>query len=114
MEIEQMTIKQFLEFKEMFSKNKTKPKKVDRGICIVILQRGWVMVGHLKQKGHECVLEKASVIRSWGTSNGLGEIVLNGPTSSTKLDKCGFVRFHELTSIAIMECNKEKWESKLI
>ena len=113
MNIENMTIKQFLELKNIFEKPKKESKEIDMGICVVILQRGWVSVGYLKKKGHDCILEKSAVIRNWGTSNGLGEIVLNGPTSNTKLDKSGVTRFHELTSIAIMECNKDKWEKHL-
>lgn len=113
MELENMTVKQFLELNSLFKKNKSAPQEKDMGISIVILQRGWVMVGYLTKKGHDCILEKASVIRNWGTSNGLGEIVINGPTSSTKLDKCGVVRFHELTSIAIMQGEKCKWEKHL-
>lgn len=79
-------------------------------VKIVILQRGWVMVGRLEKKGSECKLHNASVIRTWGTTKGLGELS-NGPTPSTKLDKCnGAVEFHELTVIAMLSCNNENWK----
>ena len=59
------------------------------------------MVGYLAKSGNECKLAKASVIRSWGTTKGLGEIAGNGPTSNTKLDKCyGLVEFDYLTVVA--------------
>lgn len=35
-------------------------------VKIVILQRGWVMVGRFERKGSDCKLINASVIRSWG------------------------------------------------
>ena len=81
-------------------------------IKIVILQRGWVMVGRFERNGSDCKLHNASVIRSWGTTKGLGEIAKNGPTSSTKLDPCnGLVEFDYLTVVASISCEEEKWKS---
>lgn len=81
-------------------------------IKIVILQRGWVFVGRFSKVGTECKLDNAYCIRQWGTTKGIGELV-SGPTSSTKLDDCGTVRFHELTIIASIDCEESKWNSKL-
>ncbi len=53
---------------------------------IVILQRGWVMVGRLERNGSDCKLHNAAVVRKWGTTKGLGEIAQNGPTKDTVLD----------------------------
>jgi len=90
------------------------PKSIDSKVKIVILQRGWIMVGHYSQKGSDCSLTQASVIRSWGTTKGLGEIAANGPTSSTKLDPCrGLVEFDRLTVVATISCDEDKWEGKL-
>jgi len=89
-------------------------KQVESAIKIVILQRGWVMVGRLERKGSDCVLHNASVIRSWGTTKGLGEIAGAGPTSTTKLDKTnGVVNFDYLTVVATIDCDEEKWDGKL-
>ena len=82
-------------------------------VRIVILQRGWVMVGRYSESGDDCKLESASVIRIWGTSHGLGEIAQDGPTSLTKLDKCPTVRFHRLTVVATMDCEESKWVKHL-
>lgn len=91
-----------------------KLKANDSDIKIVILQRGWCMVGRLERKENECKLYDASVIRSWGTTRGLGEIAEGGPTTSTKLDKCnGLVEFDYLTVVASISCNKDKWEGAL-
>lgn len=82
-------------------------------VKIVILQRGWVMVGYFERNGNDCRLSKASVVRSWGTTKGLGEIA-NGPTSSTKLDKCnGLVEFDYLTVVAMVSCKESAWADKL-
>ena len=78
---------------------------------IVILQRGWVVVGDLaKGKGPEQELLDASVIRIWGTKKGLGEIALNGPTPTTILDACGTVRFHEMAVVCRLDVNETKWD----
>lgn len=84
----------------------TSLKDTVKKICI--LQRGWVMVGDFERNGNDCTLTNASVIRVWGTTKGLGEIALNGPTSATKLDPCGTARFDYLTTIAVLDCS-EKW-----
>ena len=81
---------------------------------IVCLQRGWVMVGYLEKTGSECKLKNASVIRNWGTTKGLGEIAMSGPTINTKLDKCGgIVEFDYLTVVATISCEESKWTSAL-
>ncbi len=72
-------------------------------IRILVLQRGWVVVGNYSESGDECVLTDASVIRRWGTSKGLGELV-NGPLESTVLDPCGAVRAHKLAVVMQIEC----------
>lgn len=82
---------------------------------IVILQRGWVMVGRLERKGNDCVLHQASVIRIWGTKKGLGEIASNGPTKDTVLDKTGgVVEFDYLTIVASISINESQWAKELI
>ena len=87
--------------------------KEKEDVRIVILQRGWVMVGNYSKDGEQCFLRNASVLRWWGTTRGLGEIAVGGPTAKTKLDPCGEVEFHVLTTIAIMRCDAEKWHDAL-
>lgn len=86
--------------------------KKDSPIKICILQRGWVMVGRFTRDGNDCTLTNASVIRIWGTTKGLGEIALNGPTRDTILDSCGTARFDYLTTIAVLDCSND-WDNKL-
>ncbi len=89
-------------------------KIIDDDIRIVILQRGWVFVGYFKRDGDDCKLSKANNIRRYGTTKGLGEIALNGPTEETILDKChGVVEFDKLTIIATIACEVSKWENVL-
>lgn len=77
---------------------------------IVVLQRGWVVVGKMTKEGNACVLTEASVIRRWGTTGGLPELAEKGPLTETKLEKAAHpVRFHYLTSILTLECGA-KWK----
>ena len=83
-------------------------------IKIVILQRGWVMIGRFEKTGSECRLTNASVIRNWGTTKGLGELAFDGPKKDTKMDSCGGdVEFDYLTVVAAISCNEEIWAKKL-
>lgn len=92
----------------------SKPEALDGDIKIVILQRGWILVGRFSRKGSDCKMTDASVIRNWGTTKGLGEIAQSGPTASTKLDKCfGLVEFDYLTMVASISCEEKVWEQKL-
>jgi len=79
-------------------------------IQILVLQRGWVVVGETKKEGSEVVVGKSSVIRRWGTTKGLGEIALGGPTADTVLDPAGTVRVHELAVVMTIDCDAEKWQ----
>lgn len=87
------------------------PKNSD--IKIVVLQRGWVMIGRYSKDGDICTLEDAHVIRTWGTTKGLGELAFEGKQSSTKLDKAGHVEFHILTVVATLNCVDSKWDKEL-
>lgn len=81
---------------------------------IVVLQRGWVLVGIFEREGNDCQLHNASVIRIWGTTKGLGELAEGGPTDSTKLDKChGLVQFDYLTMVFSICVDPDKWQNVL-
>lgn len=93
---------------------KNPPTTVNSPIKIVILQRGWCMVGRFEKKDSDCKLFEASVIRKWGTTKGLGELAQNGPLEDTNLDPChGLVEFDYLTVVAMISCDEKSWEGKL-
>lgn len=88
-------------------------KEFDGDIKIVVLQRGWIYIGKFERIGNDCKLHNSYCIRTWGTTKGLAELV-NGVTSTTKLDKCdGVVEFDWLTVVHTLTANKNAW-SKLI
>lgn len=83
----------------------TKPTKKQ----IVVLDRGWIVVGDVTKSGDYVHINNASVIRRWGTKEGLGELAENGPQSETKLDKCPSCQVHKLSVVMLMNCNEGKW-----
>ena len=92
---------------------KDQVKQFEGDAKIVVLQRGWVYVGRLKRNGNDCELRNAHCIRTWGTTKGLQELV-NGVTTSTKLDKCdGVVEFDWLTVVHTITVNADKWKGLL-
>lgn len=82
--------------------------KTDGDIKIAVLDRGFVYVGHVSQDGDFIVLKNARNIRVWGTTKGLGELV-NGPLSSTKIDKVGTVRVAKHALIHLIDVEQSKW-----
>ncbi|NBW19042.1 MAG: hypothetical protein EBR82_64810 [Caulobacteraceae bacterium] len=80
---------------------------------IVVLQRGWVVVGMVAISGDDVTIGNTSVIRVWGTTKGLGEIALNGPTNDTVLDPCGVVHSHKNSVVLYIDCVESNWAGKL-
>lgn len=95
--------------------NPSETEVIDRemGFHIAILQRGWVVVGDLFKSGSDYRMRNAAVIRNWGSTKGLGEIAIRGPTKKTILDKTPPLRFHEQTVVAFMICESDEWKKKL-
>ena len=85
------------------------PDPAESAKRIVVLQRGWVVVGDVRHEGPYLIVTDASVVRIWGTTKGLGEIAADGPTSKTVLDPCGTVRAHELAVVMTIDCDAAKW-----
>lgn len=75
---------------------------MDHQICIVILQRGWVVVGPYQTDGEYAWIDEGAVIRRWGTTKGLGELQRHGPTCSTVMDPIYGMRWHVMTQVAVM------------
>ncbi len=80
-------------------------------IQIVVLQRGWIVVGLVSRDNEELLIENGYAIRRWGTSAGLGELAQKGPLANTKLDPLsGKTRVHQLAVVLRIECDAENWK----
>jgi hypothetical protein len=83
-------------------------------LYIVVLQRGWVAIGNRRMVGNgDYHLDNCAHIRVWGTTKGLGEIALGGPTAKTVLDMCPPIEYHPMTAIMHIQCKGDKWAGKL-
>lgn len=80
---------------------------------IVVLDRGWVVVGKYLEKDEYVHVSNCSVIRDWGTENGLGELAELGKDKTPKktiLDKCPDIKAHKLSVVLIMDTNEKNWD----
>lgn len=74
---------------------------------IVVADRGWIFLGNVSvELNGDQLIDEAKIIRNWGTSKGLGQIALTGPTPKTILDDAGTVRVPLRSVVAIFDC---KW-----
>lgn len=67
-----------------------RPKGAHTGWRIVVVDRGWVLVGNCTDHGEHMRISNARCIRNWGTERGLGQLMA-GPTPDTKHDWLGEV-----------------------
>ena len=84
-------------------------KETKVGFAVVVLDRGFVYVGNVACDTEWCVISNAHNIRIWGTTEGLGELVRNGPTTKTKLDAVGTVRAPMRAVISVIDSEADKW-----
>ena len=84
-------------------------KCILQGLAIVVLDRGFVYIGNVTIENEWCVINNAKNIRTWGTTNGLGELV-KGPTKTTKLDQVGTLRAPMRAVIHIIDVEAAGWK----
>lgn len=86
------------------------PKNATGDRKIVVLDRGFVVVGRVKHDGCYVVIEDCQCVRRWGTTKGLGELAIRGPQANTKLDPQPRTTVHELQVVQIIDCEEEAWK----
>ena len=84
-------------------------------IVIVVASAGWVFVGTISDAStsQHTVLDRASVVRRWGTSKGLGELAMRGPLAHTVLDPIGMVWIEHQHVLFSIPCKEPAWKGKL-
>ncbi|WP_264041462.1 hypothetical protein [Pectobacterium carotovorum] len=110
MNINELTIGQAKELASLFGGAKPEsPCPIENGErYIVTLQRGWVVVGNVTKSGDYLSISNAAVIERWGTTDGLGQLAISGPTSDTRLRKTSDLLTHELTVVHLMRVQNDK------
>ena len=84
-------------------------KRTLNGYAIVVADRGFVWVGNVCVSGDWCIITDGRNIRYWGTTRGLGQLALEGPTKDTKLDPITTVRIPMRAVIAVIDTEVSKW-----
>jgi hypothetical protein len=84
-------------------------QSTSEGLCIVILDRGFVYVGDVTMSDQWCVITNAKNVRRWGTSQGLGELAAKGPQPETKLDMGGTIKAPSRALIGLIKCDVASW-----
>ena len=79
------------------------------GYGIVVVDRGFVYVGDVRCGPEWCIITNARNIRCWGTTRGLGQLALEGPTKETKLDPIRTVRVPMRAVISVIDSEAAKW-----
>ena len=82
----------------------TQPK-----LQIAVLDRGFVYVGQCALTDGMLVISNAHCVRRWGTTAGLGQLALTGPTSKTQMDAAGTVRAPQSALMHLIDCIPAAW-----
>tara|TARA_R100000781_G_scaffold71264_1_gene44680 strand:- start:482 stop:751 length:270 start_codon:yes stop_codon:yes gene_type:complete len=79
------------------------------GVAIVVVDRGFVYVGDVDIDADWCIINNARNIRKWGTTKGLGQLALDGPTNETVLDAVGTVRVPLRAVVSVIDTQQLLW-----
>jgi hypothetical protein len=109
MKIDDMTIGDGKKLALMFSGSAAAMNE-DFGYAIVVADRGFVYVGHATRDGDMLRLTGARNIRVWGTTAGLAEIILGGPTKTSKIDAAHDVLVPMRAVISIHPSDATLWK----
>lgn len=74
---------------------------------IAVMDRGWVYAGFITRLDNDRIrLDCAYNVHRWGTTKGLGEIAVGGPTEETILNEAGTIYGKD---IFVMHADIERW-----
>jgi hypothetical protein len=78
---------------------------------IVVVESGWVFAVDCPdvQLGQHIEARQAKVIRKWGTSDGLAQLAIQGPTPNTELEPCSLVSVPAGKVLIIMVVSSAGW-----
>jgi hypothetical protein len=82
------------------------------GFNIAVLDKGFVYVGECVRHDDLLYITKCKNIIQWGTTEGLHQIVVDGPTKETKLSPAASIKVPWHAVISLHETREELWEKK--
>jgi hypothetical protein len=72
--------------------------------AIVVVDNGFVFWGDLRVVDDMCEISNGYNLRRFGTTRGLGQLALEGPTKETKVDRITVVRVPKNRVVFVVEC----------
>jgi hypothetical protein len=72
---------------------------------IVVVDNGFVFWGDLHVNGDNCEISNGYNLRRFGTTRGLGQLAIEGPTAETQADKVSLIRVLKTRVVFVMECS---------
>ena len=81
------------------------------GHAICVLTCGFVYVGRVTCDKRWCTITEAKNLRRWGTTDGLGQLALTGPTDDTAADPAGTVRAPMAAVVHLLDTEESLWKS---
>lgn len=81
-------------------------------LCIVVMRERFILVGVIEptEDAMFFYLRRASIVRRWGTTKGLGQLAQEGPQPNTKLDSEGDDIINKLEVSRVIPCNEQRWQ----
>ena len=88
-----------------------KDPRENRGLCLVVADRGHVWLGRVVVDGQRVHITGARTVRRWGTTQGLNQLV-DGPTAETRIDAPADVCLERRAMIATIPVKEAAWNGK--
>lgn len=86
------------------------PKAPNSSLKIVVLDRGYVVMGNVSFQDEYVVIDNCSCVRRWGTTKGLGQLASEGKQSETVLDAQPKTTVHKLQVVQMIDCEEKAWK----
>lgn len=80
----------------------------DHGLALVVADRGHVWLGRAVTDGAWTRITKARVVRRWGTTEGLNQLV-HGPRPDTRIDAPADLKVASRAVIAVIPVEAAAW-----
>lgn len=81
------------------------------GFQIAVLDRGFVYIGDVCHiPGEGIIITNAWNLRRWGTTAGLGQLALHGPTPQTEMDPVGTVTVMQHAVLHFVSTARDCWK----
>ena len=83
------------------------------GVKIVVVDNGFVYVGNVHREAGFFIITNCFNVRRFGTTGGIGQLAMEGPTSETALDRTAPVLIPDNKLCHLMAVSETRWASTI-